>query len=93
MSVLLRVTMILTFIVSLAAGMSAGKIYAQYGDISGEPAAVAPEIARGVFPESEDMLREMAHEMIRTQGLESLQSIEPAAGEKPGAFLALDTGE
>lgn len=92
MSVLLRVTMILTFIVSLAAGMSAGKIYAQYGDAPGQP-IITPEIARGSFPESEDMLREMAHEMIRTQGLESLQSIEPAAGEKSGTFLTLDTTE
>lgn len=92
MSVLLRVTMILTFIVSLAAGMSAGKIYAQYGDSPGQT-VTAPEIARGSFPESEDMLREMAHEMIRTQGLESLQSIEPASGEKSESLLTIDTAE
>ncbi len=85
MPVLLRVTMILTFIVSLAAGMSAGKIYAQYGDQSGDSAGrtllkLETAAVQSTFPESEDMLRQMANEMIKSQ---SLQDIEPASGIEP----------
>lgn len=82
MTITTRLLALILFGLSLAAGFSAGGTYAESRNapVLVVEASELPE--RRAFPSSEDMLREMAVDMMRTQGL---STIEPASGESDAA--------
>lgn len=88
MTVLTRFSALLLFIVSITAGVAAGKIYAESRDTGAATGTLLTVNAlQPAFPESEDMLRQMAADMMKSQGLDgsSLTGIEPAAGDAASA--------